>query len=283
MRRHAHALLCLALLLASCRTWPPTLAGVRPHESLDAVLWMQSSAEYTATAEQAFHQARIQLDRALAPGNEDWTAAVEQTAAGYEKLPPAVVMDLDEVIFDTSRFQAANVKAGRSFDPADWKRWVEEHKAPAVPGSLAFADYARRKGVRLYYVTNRKIDEKRATLQNLQERGFPVDDDGANLLMRAEEPGWMSDKSSRRSRVAETHRIVLLVGDDLNDFVSGSRGTPEARLAVVEKQQSYWGTRWILLPNMVYGGWERAVYDFDSSLTHDEILRRKFEALEVDE
>lgn len=253
---------------------------MRPHEGLDAVLWMQSSAEYVASAEQAYHQARIQLDRALVPGNKTWTAAVEQTAPGYEKLPPAVVLDLDEVVLDTSHFQAGNVKAQRSFNPDAWKRWVEEHQARAVPGALAFTEYTRKKGIRLFYVTNRREDERAATLQNLRELGFPADADGGNLLMRSQEPEWRSDKSSRRQRIAQTHRIALLVGDDLNDFVSGGRGTPEERLAVVEKHRSYWGTRWILLPNVVYGGWERAIYDFDSSLSRDEILRRKFDALE---
>ena len=53
-------------------------------------------------------------------------------------------------------------------------------------------------------------------------------------------------------------------------------------MATVEKHRDWWGTRWILLPNMVYGGWERAVYDFDITLPRDEKLRRKYDALKVD-
>jgi hypothetical protein len=34
------------------------------------------------------------------------------------------------------------------------------------------------------------------------------------------------------------------------------------------------------MPNAVYGGWERALYDFDGALRRPQILRRKYEALD---
>jgi hypothetical protein len=35
------------------------------------------------------------------------------------------------------------------------------------------------------------------------------------------------------------------------------------------------------MPNAVYGGWERSLYDFDDVLSRPQILRRKRDALEV--
>jgi predicted secreted acid phosphatase len=40
-----------------------------------------------------------------------------------------------------------------------------------------------------------------------------------------------------------------------------------------------WGTKWFMLPNPMYGSWESSLYDFDSSLSIDEISRRKFQQL----
>jgi len=46
------------------------------------------------------------------------------------------------------------------------------------------------------------------------------------------------------------------VGDDLRDFVD--RPVFDARRSELE---SMFGSRWFLLPNPVYGSWERAIVD----------------------
>jgi acid phosphatase len=241
---------------------------------------MRTSAEYYASAEQAYRLAQRQVDEALEPENADWTAAVEQ-APDCAGLPPAVVLDVDEGVLDTSAFQTGLVKTGERFRQSAWQRWVREQQARAVPGAVEFARYAVSRGVRVFYVTNRDWELEGATLRDLVSLGFPVDADGANLLSRREQPGWQSDKTSRRRFIAASHRIVLLVGDDLNDFVAGGRVEPRERVALARRWQSYWGTRWIVTPNPVYGGWERSLYDFDSGLSRPQILRRKYEALEA--
>ena len=69
-RRHLAALV-MALTLAGCA---PTLAQDAPaSDLLNAVLWMQRSVEYKATALTAFALARIRLDQGLADPN--WTVA----------------------------------------------------------------------------------------------------------------------------------------------------------------------------------------------------------------
>ena len=97
--------------------------------------------------------------------------------------------------------------------------------------------------------------------------------------MPGERPEWTSEKTTRRAEVASSFRVLLLIGDDLGDFVSGARARPEERVALVERYADRWQQSWILLPNPYYGSWERALLDNRRDLTDDEILRLKLERL----
>src|SRR5689334_1035868 len=70
-----------------------------PHENLNAVVWMQTSAEYRASALQTYQAAEVSMMRAL--NDKNWTAALEQKRP-VPDLPPAVILDLDETVFDNS-------------------------------------------------------------------------------------------------------------------------------------------------------------------------------------
>jgi len=106
-------------------------------------------------------------------------------------------------------------------------------------------------------VTNRSHELEQATRKNLIDTGFPMDDELDTLLTKGEEENWGSDKTNRRSLLAEQYRIILLIGDDANDFVSNTRDvSPELRIEVLTEHQEYWGERWIVIPNPIYGGWE---------------------------
>jgi predicted secreted acid phosphatase len=37
----------------------------------------------------------------------------------------------------------------------------------------------------------------------------------------------------------------------------------------------YWGERWIILPNPMYGSWAGSLHGYDSGLSASEQLRRK--------
>ena len=75
--------------------------------------------------------------------------------------------------------------------------------------------------------------------------------------MKNEKPNWGSNKNSRRSLVAQNYRIVMMVGDNLGDFVDGSdnKASAEIRLKAAEKYSQMWGTHWFMLANplMVIG------------------------------
>ena len=80
--------------------------------------------------------------------------------------------------------------------------------------------------------------------------------------------------------MANTHRVLMLVGDDLNDFVDVDGLTVAERNAVAERYRGYWGERWRMLPNPTYGSWERALFNSDYGLTTSERTDRKAENLE---
>ncbi|MBP7586523.1 MAG: 5-nucleotide phosphatase [Thermoanaerobaculia bacterium] len=249
---------------------------VRNDDRLGAVLWQQSSAEYRALALAAFARARVELDRALA--DRGATAALEQQGA-FADLPPAVIADVDETLLDNSPYEADRIRVGGRYEPVSWNAWVQRAKATAVPGAVEFARYAAERGVTMFYVTNRAAPLEEKTRQNLAAAGFPLGADRDTVLVPGERPEWTSEKTTRRAEVASSFRVLLLIGDDLGDFVSGARARPEERVALVERYADRWQQSWILLPNPYYGSWERALLDNRRDLTDDEILRLKLERL----
>lgn len=254
-------------------------AARHTHENLNGVLWMQTGAEYRASALQAYRAARMQLDAALA--DKTWTAATEQTG-DPSALPPAVVLDLDETVIDNSAFAARQMSDGSGYSPASWSAWAQERKAKAIPGAVEFLEYARSKGVTPFYVTNRDHQIEEATRDNLAKLAIPIDLARDTVLTRGENGWTQSDKGSRRQAVAANYRILLLVGDNFEDFVSGTLTTVENRFALADKYASYWGEKWIVLPNPTYGSWESAITSGQGPLTDAQTLAAKYKALKTD-
>jgi acid phosphatase len=278
--------LALAVLLGACasqraapRVEPPPSPDPSPgaeHPTLYSALWVQTAAEYRATTWQAYAAARAAMLRALA--DTTWTAAVEQEGESFGGLPLAVIVDVDETVLDNVAFQARVILAEGAFDPEAWAAWVEEAQAPPVPGAAEFLRLADSIGVTAFYVTNRDHPLEAATRRNLEAAGLPVDPDVDVVLSRGEREEWTSDKSSRRAWVAERYRIVLLVGDDFNDFVPARLPRSE-RERLVGGYRDRWGEEWIILPNPIYGSWEGALYG-EGDPTPDDRIRLRLQALD---
>jgi acid phosphatase len=249
-------------------------------DSLNATAWMQTAVEYKAGALQAWRTARAALPRAL--NDKRWTASLEQKGE-YRKLPPAIIVDVDETILDNSPGQARFLVDGDGrYEPKIWTTWTAEARAKAIPGAREFLEYARSRGVTVFYVTNRDAGEEAGTLKNLEAEGFRVvaaqGGLGDTLLLRGERPEWQSDKSTRRAAVAAHYRVVMIGGDDLNDFLP-ARVSPAEREERARPYEAWWGERWIVLPNAMYGSWEDALLDFDRSLTPAVVTEKKLKVL----
>lgn len=279
--------LLLPLLLAACNAMPtrseaPEAAGTPPHDNLNATLWVQTAAEYEAAVRGVYAAARANLDRALA--DPSWSALpLEERNDGFESLPPAIIVDADETMIDNSPFQARGISEDTEFAYANWLAWVEERRARALPGAVDFANYAASKDVPIYFVTNRDAPaETESTIANLRALGFPIAADASNVLLRGDARAPAREKSGRRAWVAQRHRVVLMLGDNLGDFLDGVATSIEARREMIARYADWWGERWFMLPNPTYGSWEAAALKPCGERARSEASACKRELLRID-
>ena len=245
-------------------------------QSMLSVLYAQSSAEYEASNIQTYVNAKSALDRAL--NDVTWTAAIEQKD-NFENKPPAIILDIDETVLNNVPFQARSIMDGQSY-PTGWLDWMLEESSDAVAGVSDFLEYSQSKGVKIFYVTNRIAVAEDATRNNLKKLGLPLDTDRDVLLMKNEN-GWTSDKVSRRKLVAKDYRILLLIGDQLGDFLPLDETTLEldARKELADTYKHMWGSKWFMITNPMYGRWEASIYNNEYPDTEDELMQMRLEAL----
>lgn len=266
-------LIILPILMISC-------AGtqeISDHPTTRATLWVQNAAEYRALTTQVYQTALSNL--ALAKEDSYWSALIDQ-AEKYQDLPPAIILDVDETVLDNSAFQARMIKQDLDFNIEQWNSWVMEAKADAVPGAVSFTQIAAKEGITIFYLTNREASVEKGTRENLKELGFPLDPDLDVILSKNERENWTSDKINRRKYVAGKYRVLMLFGDDLNDFVSAKDISESKRENLVNEHKRKWGRMWYILPNPVYGSWEQAMYNFSNSLSDsekEEIIKSKLD------
>ncbi|SBS38440.1 Lipoprotein E precursor [Marinomonas spartinae] len=208
-----------------------------------ANLWVQASGEYKALAYQAFNLAKMQLDNYLAHHK------------GKKRV--AVIVDADETILDNSAYESWLIGKNQSYSSKTWGEWMNAAQAKAIPGSVAFLQYAAKKGVGVFYITNRKESGREGTMKNLRELGFPQVTN-SHVLLRS----TTSNKEPRRLEVEKHYDVALLMGDNLNDFSKDFKTkTLKQTYAAVEKDKHLFGTKFIMLPNPTYGDWEGKVYN----------------------
>ncbi len=259
------ALLGSLLLLSGCAT-STTDSATSPAEPELGLLWVKHAAEYQALSLQAYGAASKDLPRFLA--DTSWSALPDQVDAGH--LPPAVILDVDETVVSNVDFQL-------SFEPpfANWKldKWNREHDATPINGVADFVAAARAAGVTVFFVTNRPCEpaneepctERQTTIDDIAEVGIVTDTEHVFL---SNERGWNREKSTRRAHIAKTHRVVMLIGDDLGDFIPCVRkkvyapctepASAASRLQAIIEHRDMWGAGWYVLPNPMHGSWTSA-------------------------
>ena len=273
MRIHLLSPLLILLVLPACRHTAPQAPQDRPaavtvaaDDNLNAVLWMQASAEYRAAALQTWRAATDRLDDALADPRWDALLPAERGNPAMG-LPPAVIVDVDETVLDNSPYQARLVLDGGEYASASWAAWVDERRATPIPGVLAFAQAAQARGVTIVYISNRTEAMQDATLDNLRAVGLPVASDAVFLGKGTVVEGCASadsgDKACRRRLAGRDYRVLFQFGDQLGDFTAVEPNTPDARAALMATHGEWFGERWWMLPNPSYGDWQPAVFDND--------------------
>ena len=225
---------------------------------LFATLFQQRAAEYRALCFQAYNIARYRVDEYKA-----------QTSK-----PKAIVTDIDETLLDNSKYEAGRALQGKEYDQQSWYEWTSMGIADTMPGAVTFLKYVASKGISIFYVTNRDQKERAGTMKNLQRYNLPNADE-AHLITRQN----VSSKETRRQSINSTHEIMLFLGDNLADFSAlFDKKSADERLRNTNFSASDFGSRFIVLPNPVYGDWETSLYNYNYKLSRiqkDSIIRKE--------
>lgn len=245
---------------------PQDEARAAPEPDL-GILWVRDAAEWRALALQAYTSATKDLPNMLM--ETTWSAIPGQEGAAG--LPPAIIFDVDETLVSNVEFQ---VQLEPPFTDARLNEWNAANEARPVPGAADFVQLAREMGVQPFFITNRPCEardsdpcpQKAVTIDDLNEAGIPADPD--EVMMAGERPEWTQEKLTRRAVVADSYRVIMLIGDDLGDFLPCMRGrivapcieagTRESRAALTQRYAAYWGNGWYVLPNPMHGSWTSA-------------------------
>jgi 5'-nucleotidase (lipoprotein e(P4) family) len=202
-----------------------------------AIRWVRGSAEFQALAYQAYAAAATHL---------------RDTVPTLSGAPWGVIMDADETVLDNSEYQMRRAAMDSIYTVESWAAWVDEARASAIPGTVAFTEEVHRLGGRVVIVTNRDEVQCEPTVANLRRLGLAAD------LVLCRPPGE-SDKNPRFQQVQggtaspelPALSVVAWVGDNIQDFpglTQASRGNPAGFSA--------FGHLYFVIPNPMYGSWE---------------------------
>jgi 5'-nucleotidase (lipoprotein e(P4) family) len=253
-------------------------AGPPPSDLPLATLWTQRSVEYKGNALTVYALGRYRLEEALADKN--WTAAPAEQKGNYQNLPPAVVLDIDETVLDNSHYQVWMMKNNQTFSLKTWNQFCAGQASLAIPGAVEFTKQAAAKDMKVFYISNRGIETKKDTRENLEKLGFPMGGNVDTVLAQSEKPEWGSQKGTRRAAIAKDYRILLNFGDQFGDFDDRYRTSEAERLKAFEENKARWGREWLVIGNPTYGSFDTAPYSHDFKKPLTEQRQAKWDVLE---
>ncbi len=264
-------ILTALVMLAACASVPAPAPNPEPSPAHDhrkdlGLLWVKHAAEYRAIAEQVYRTAEEALPAYI--DDTSWSAMPGQNNA--DDLPPAVILDVDETVVSNVDFQ---LSFERPFANHKLDEWSSHYNSLPISGVKDFVEAAREKGVTVFFLTNRPCElidgsdspcpQEGTTVDDIREVGIAVEPE--YVMLSGEQPGWDREKLVRRELIAETHRVIMLIGDDFGDFVPCARkkivapctsaATRASRAEALKKYDRYWGRGWYILPNPMHGSW----------------------------
>lgn len=225
-----------------------------------AVYWQQNSAEYEALCYQAFNAAQSYLNQFI----DGFDAEGNYVSNEQGDKKQAIIMDIDETILNNSPYNGYLIKNQTDFSYQTWINWTSMASAELIPGALEFINNATKAGIEIFFISNRTEQELDFTIQNLREKGVQLKEE--NILLGSS--GLNSEKTSRRNLISPSFDVIMLIGDNLADFhdVFESDIMLSQRKEIVESFQNEFGKKYIILPNVMYGGWEPVEPSEDPSI-----------------
>lgn len=265
-------------------TLPPVPAQPAPQSSAittepsTAVRWLYGSGEGAAASIGAYRQLIDFATRAAAtPPERSVSMGLPETPEGVGSAscrrqdgghkPLAVVFDADETVLLNRGHEYWRSSTGEPFDSRTWAEWERtgaQQVAP-VPGAVTAVRALRAAGITPIYNTNRSVETAQGTVRALATAGFGDTIVGEDLFLRGMDATG-GNKDARRARIAERYCVIALVGDNLGDFADAfndpALGVQERRrMAARGEFAQLWGNGWFVLPNPVYGAFDRGTLD----------------------
>gem|GEM_PF-4383131 len=238
-------------------TYPVAPAQQYRQHIATAELWMSQSADFAATALQAYNLA----SRAL--------AAPENSQAENR----AVVVDIDGTLVNYPPIHIDPPFCRTLPNPEEKMRSYERQlSVSAIPGAKAFLDQAVALGYKIFYLTARDQssgrpgfhgDVEELTLKQLNSYGFPNVTRG-NLLNCAK---FCPPRRKKCGKEYQRHAITsgkvdgkrydvrLYVGDLLDDFDLKERGLSPFDRSSVEATRDDYGRKYFVIPNPLNKTW----------------------------
>ena len=209
-----------------------------------AVAWKQTAAEHRALYYQGFNIARLRVEQAL---------------AAEEGKPLAIIADIDDTLLLANDYWGYLISNEEDFfNDTSWDLWVAENSFVTSPGSQEFLQFCANNNVEVFYITNRDQGDPTFELaqQNLISAGFPMVDREHLTVLRE-----TSNKEEIQRGIMEEYEVVVMLGDNLNDFSRDFYLTDvERREELVTQKRDNFGKKFVIFPNPTDGHWIRAIF-----------------------
>lgn len=252
------------------------------YENLKGATAWQMSAEAQALMMQAYTLAKSRLDDAISKN-------------GGKGSGLAIITDIDDTLVDGVHYTTDMMFGGKR-NNVQFAKFLMTDACNALPGALEFLNYCKEKDVEIFYVTNRSergymstddgyqnkngydddhdsieddlgISMYNISLKQLQHLKFPYADEEHLIVNKVLKNAPKSKEAARQTIIAKGYKIAMLLGDDINDFTDDFEkdAVARAKQATDVPYRDKWGTKWIILPNAVYGSWYSAIPKLDYS------------------
>lgn len=274
-----------AVALAGCATMnsgpvtgPATVA--KEKAAPDTMRWLYGSGEAAAASIQTWRQIadysiavvhQRKAPQSVPMGLPDGTIGGIGTpscikADGTAK-PFAAVFDVDETVLLNTGYEYWQALTGKPFDADEWAQWANNGAgiAQPVPGAVTGLRRLREAGITVIFNTNRDSDTAAGAVAAIEAAGTGPAVHGQTLFLRGDDD-MGSRKDGRRAKIAENYCVIAMAGDNLGDFAdvfNADESAIAARRTMVARGEyaQLWGNGWFLVPNPVYGAWQKGTLD----------------------
>jgi acid phosphatase len=140
-----------------------------------------------------------------------------RAASGEQNL--AIVLDIDETsLTDWDYILAYDF----GWDKKSFSDWIERANAKPIQPTLQFYCFAKKLGIKVFFITGRTQDFEQATVKNLNAAGYENFDGVFLKPVTDHSPSVSTFKTSTRRRLSDQGlKIIANIGDQDSDLKGG--------------------------------------------------------------